>query len=428
MKRPALLATLASLLMVASLLVVLSSCNLFRSQSHPQSPTFALGNCPDQPPTIMVTTAILTTATTGTVYLGSGGNLYALNAQTGAMRWCRQVKRSGDFPCPGHCPAPPSILWGQPAVADGVVYACASGFGDGQTYAFRASDGALLWRTASDCWAVSMPFGDYAAPLVDHGVVYSGSRALRAQDGQAIWTTRAGPADPRYIAFQAMNDGVLYANDDTSVYAISAKDGSVRWKFTAPDGSTPGDRLTVAGGRVYYGTLDSVDGSEKSHLYALDAAHGTLLWTSRMAAYSNPTLANGLIYIGSASHTLYALQASDGAVRWRYTAASSGAMATTIAGGVAYTVLDGPYALDAPTGKVLWHQSFGVSEGTSYSHQSFGASPSDLYTPITVAGNIVYLARTDGMGNSVIYALNAATGAIYWRTSAIRQVTPLVVG
>lgn len=410
------------------LLLALASCGaILLTQRDPHDlppPKVVLGFCPNHPPTVSVTTPIPTTPA-HTIYTSGGWNLYALDARTGAMRWCRQAMVTNDYdrskggqpPAmfigqPALAGAPPAtIFFGQPTVTDGVVYVCASGFGEGQTYAFRADDGALLWQATSGCWVVSMPFADNAVPLVDHGVIYSGPDALWARDGQVIWTT---PAGERYFSPQALVDGVLYANDEQSVYALDATNGSVRWKYTAPDGSPPGGRLAVADGHVFYGTLDSVDGSETSALYALNARNGALLWKSTMATYSNPTATGGLVYIGSADHTLYALQASDGAARWRYTAPSSVYTATTVAGGVAYAILDGSYALDAVTGKLLWHRPLDANQSISF-------------TPIALAGNVVYLGRTDGVGNCVLYALNAATGATYWQLSGIRPIMPLVV-
>lgn len=406
------------------LLLVVVSCGAIlltqRDLRHLPPPKVVLGDCQGRPLKVSVT-APIPAVTAHTIYASSDGNLYALNAQTGAQRWCRQVmvtnayvSRGGSLPSamfigqPVIAVAPPpEEYFGQPAVADGVVYVCASGFGDGQTYAFRASDGALLWQVISDCWAVSDPFGDNAVPLVDHGIVYSGAAALQAHDGRLIWATHVGGS---YFSPQALADGVLYCNDADSILALDANNGRVRWKY-APLGSIPGDRLAVSSGRVYVGMLEP--GNE---LHVLDAAKGALLWTSAMAAASNPTVANGMVYIGSSNNTLYALQADDGAIRWRYTAPLSISTETTIADGVAYTILDGPYAFDATTGRVLWHQSFGASQNVWFS-------------PMVLAENVAYLGRIDGLsGESAIYALNAATGEIYWQISGIQPNVPLVIG
>jgi outer membrane protein assembly factor BamB len=405
------------------LLLALVSCGAIlltqRDLRNLPPPKIGLGNCPDHPPKVSVITPI-PAVTAHTIYASSGGNLYALNARTGALRWCRQIMVTSEYGSRGGSQPsamfigqpviavapPPEVFFGQPTVADGVVYVCASGYGDGQTYAFRASDGALLWQAISDCWVVSMFSQERDAPLVGHGIVYSGAVALRAQDGQIIWATRVGGSN---FVPQALADGVLYGHDAKSIYALDADNGGLRWKY-APTGSTPAGRIAVASGRVYVG----MHGSGNA-LHALDAASGAPLWSTAMAAASNPTVANGMVYLGSWGNMLYALQASDGAVCWRYTASVSIATATTIADGVAYVNLDGPYAFDAMTGVVFWHQALGAGQDV-------------WFTPLVVAGNVVYLGRTDGQGNSVIYALNAATGATYWQTSGIWQVTPLAVG
>ena len=65
----------------------------------------------------------------GVVYFGSGdGNIYALNASTGAKLWSYTTGNPVDS---------------SPAVANGVVYI---GSDDGNVYALNASTGAKLWN------------------------------------------------------------------------------------------------------------------------------------------------------------------------------------------------------------------------------------------------------------------------------------------
>lgn len=399
------------------LLAALSSCGsntfanpfqMHTNQSTPdaQSHGVALSNCPEHPPSSSVTTTI-PVSDAHFIYVGSAGNLFALNATNGTMLWCKQVRITGDFPCPWSCPPPPFMVFGEPTVVDGVVYVCASGY-QGYTYAFRARDGSLLWRVKSNCAAVSIPFADYAVPLVDHDIVYTGSYALRAQDGKILWSTPVG------VSFQSLVDGVLYANSENTIYALNAKNGSVRWHYEASDHAPVGGRLAVADNRVYFGTLDSVDRAEKSALYVLNAADGSLLWKFSMGAYSGATVLNDLVYVSSRDQYFYALQVSNGATRWRFKSVYPVYNTAAGANGVLYINMDGPYALNAKTGKVIWHQSLGASQSVDF-------------TPSIVAGNVLYLASIDGEGNSILYALNANTGTTYWHSSSIRQVTPLTV-
>ncbi len=85
----------------------------------------------------------------GVVYVSSyDGNLYALNASTGAQLWSN--------------PAP---VFSSPAVANGVVYIATE---NGNMFALNASTGAQLWTYLA---------GD-VSPVVVNGTLYVGSAAF----------------------------------------------------------------------------------------------------------------------------------------------------------------------------------------------------------------------------------------------------------
>ncbi len=92
----------------------------------------------------------------GVVYIGLGNNspergeLYAVNANTGASLWTYRVAGRIDS---------------SPAVANGVVY---FGSEDWNVYALDASTGALLWKYTTENVVVS-------SPAVVNGVLYVGS-------------------------------------------------------------------------------------------------------------------------------------------------------------------------------------------------------------------------------------------------------------
>jgi outer membrane protein assembly factor BamB len=87
----------------------------------------------------------------GVVYVGSNdNNVYALNAETGALVWKYTTGVA---------------VYSSPAVANGVVYI---GSLDNNVYALKASTGALLWKYTTSNWVVS-------SPAVANGVVYVGS-------------------------------------------------------------------------------------------------------------------------------------------------------------------------------------------------------------------------------------------------------------
>ena len=75
--------------------------------------------------------------------------------------------------------------------------------------------------------------------------------------------------------------------------------------------STPPPAVT--GGVVYFGSRDR-------RLYALSAANGGLLWrfAAGDAISSSPAVADGAVYFGSSDGYIYALEATDGTQSWRY--------------------------------------------------------------------------------------------------------------
>ena len=111
----------------------------------------------------------------GVLYFGSeDGNVYAVNAKTGAQIWKFQTTTY--------------IGGSSPAVANGVVYVGSSGVGI--VYALSAKNGALLWqfRTGDDI---------QSSPTVVNGIVYIGSMlhrlwALDANTGALLWDYQAG--------------------------------------------------------------------------------------------------------------------------------------------------------------------------------------------------------------------------------------------
>jgi outer membrane protein assembly factor BamB len=75
----------------------------------------------------------------------------------------------------------------------------------------------------------------------------------------------------------------------------------------------------VAGHLVYVSSADH-------KVYALNAGTGTLLWsyeTVNGIVPTTPTVANGMVYVGSWDKNVYALNANTGALVWVYTTSNS---------------------------------------------------------------------------------------------------------
>jgi len=226
----------------------------------------------------------------GVVYIGSyDGNVYALNAETGAKLWSYAT---GNL-----------YLDSSPAVANGVVYVSS-----GNVYALNASTGALLWSyttgggsssTGALLWSYTTG-GLYldSSPAVANGVVYVGSEAgnvyaLNASTGALLWSKEASAESSPAVA----NEVVYVGSGRGGVYALNASTGALLWSYTTGGGpSSP----AVANGLVYVGGGDN--------MYALNASTGALLFSYPTGGevWSSPAVVNGVVYIGSENDNVYA--------------------------------------------------------------------------------------------------------------------------
>ena len=141
---------------------------------------------------------------------------------------------------------------------------------------------------------------------------------------------------------------------------------------------------TVANGIVYLASLDH-------NVYALNAATGAKLWsfTTGNGVDSSPVVANGVVYVGSYDTNVYALNASTGAKLWSFATGNAIDSPPAVANGVVYvgSYDHNIYALNASTGAKLWSFTTG------------GA----VYSSPAVANGVVYVGSYD----QNVYALNA---------------------
>ncbi len=222
--------------------------------------------------------------------LASDGEVVALAAGTGQVRWRRRI---------GASETSPLLAYGRVYVGDwlGMVYALDARTGrvdwsfetggavkggvalsgnrvfvgsyDGDLYALDAATGHLLWRAAG----LSGSGAFYSTPSVAYGRVYIGSTDDRvysfgAPTGSLSWSFRTGGYV--YGSPAVWKGLVLVGSYDHTFYALDAADGRERWRFSA-NGPISGS-ATVVDGIVYFATL-------RGRTYALDASSGRLVWS-----------------------------------------------------------------------------------------------------------------------------------------------------
>ena len=136
---------------------------------------------------------------------------------------------------------------------------------------------------------------------------------------------------------------------------------------------------------------------------------------------SSPSMADGIVYVGSADNNLYAVDAASGKLRWKFDTHGDVNSSPAIVDGTVYVLsLDGNlYAVDAATGRQRW--SFATQGERRFSAAGFlGSMPStemmpdpwDFYlsSPAVVDGTVYF-----GSGDGHIYAVDAKSGALRWK-------------
>lgn len=210
--------------------------------------------------------------------------------------------------------------------------------------------------------------------------------------------------DTLIIGSPVVVDGSVYiAGYNGTVVALNARSLSVEWR------STIGRRIlstpTVANGVVYVGTAG---GSESNHnrsatrtertVYAMSASTGRVRWRAvgGPIVRSSPAVVNGTVYVVNDFGDVRAIDAVTGGELWN--ASIGGHVRSSIAfanGTVFISGLGGTvYAFTADDGKELWNRSV---------QGPLSSSPA-------VSNDTLYL----GTGTGHVHAFDAMTGAERW--------------
>ncbi|GEM_PF-758114 len=222
----------------------------------------------------------------GTIYIGSGDSLYAINPD-GTEKWSFEVDRNIS-----------SSAIGQ----DGTIYV---GSGDGNLYAINP-DGTGKWSFETEGYEVSSP------AIGSDGTIYVGSKDGRLYainpDGTEKWSfkTRGSVKSSPAIG----QNGTIYVGSYWSgwLYAINP-DGTEKWSFET--GSVESSPAIGQDGTIYVGSWDS-------RLYAINP-DGTEKWSFEVDPYisSSPAIGqDGTIYVGG-NGRVYAIN-PDGTKKWSF--------------------------------------------------------------------------------------------------------------
>lgn len=426
--------------------------------------TIGVGGAPKLAPAWKVSTGGNVSATpaveNGVVYVPDDtGNLYAINAATGAVVWQKNLTVDYGAPAGDYSRATPAVSGNTLVFGDQAGKVLSP---DGWVFAVDKRNGALLWKSRVEGGfpiltqsativnnTVYIGAASYEELLVRFGVPLSFRGFFMALDlstGQVKWKTYMTPpgytgaavwgsapaVDTKrgtvYIATgnnysipDSVTECVAAATTDVqraacvpadnmfdAIVALDMNTGAVKWSTRA----LPVDAWNVACGIPVPGFEDPIAGCPTNAGPDYDFAQAPMLWK---------TGGKEFVGAGQKSGMFWALNPDTGAVIWK-TQAGPGGLAGGLQWGSAtdgtriyvasantdqkpWTLLDGTTinyghwaALDAATGRTIWDRANPAAAGAS------GA--------VTVAGGVVYACSQDFSGH--MYALKASDGSQLW--------------
>jgi outer membrane protein assembly factor BamB len=298
-----------------------------------------------------------------TVFVGSAGDFYAVDAADGTEQW--KFDNWG------------GAVYSSPTVADSTVYI---GSVDENLWALDAADGTEKWRFPTESYI-------WSSPTVAGGTVFVGSEdntlyAVDSDSGEELWTFDTG--DSVHSSPTVIDSTVFVGSEDHNLYALDANSGEEQWRY-----ETNGDVFsspTVADGTIFIG-----GGFANNNVYALSAGDGTEQWSFETgdSVRSSPTVVNNTVFVGSRDNNVYALSTSDGTEQWSFETGGEVFSSPTVADGTVFVGSkdNNIYALDAANGTEQWRFE---------TEDEVNGSP-------TVVNGVVYI----GDDNLDVYALDA---------------------
>ncbi len=143
-------------------------------------------------------------------------------------------------------------------------------------------------------------------------------------------------------------------------------------------------------GEIFVGTYNATANS--GELLALDYQSGTVDWSIDQAVKLTPLIYEGNLYFVNIGNTLFSVNPSNGVQNWNYTF-SSNVYGIAASNGMLFVSASQVYALNASTGNIIWK--------------------SDLINPTTyptVVGNELLVCS-----NGILYSLDIFSGKTIWK-------------
>jgi len=235
----------------------------------------------------------------GLVYASNGKSLFALDQNTGAIKWSNNGYDG---------------IFSTVTVVDGTLYAGYRKVSPIIYSAFDALTGILKWE-----FKINSAYGAwFSTPTVVNNVMYfkdisNGVTAVDATTGLQKWNHRG---DLSIAKPCVQNDIVYFSYGASLVAALDAANGNLLWEIK--DGGNVKSNALVANNIIYIG------GSFNSGraTVAIDANTQKQIWNFTIdinsPVFISPYLSDNTIYAANDNTLLYALNAVDGVLKWTF--------------------------------------------------------------------------------------------------------------
>jgi outer membrane protein assembly factor BamB len=307
---------------------------------------------------------------------GNSGRLYCLERPTGKVLW--KFDNDGEL----------KAVFSTPYLADGKLY-----IGEGYHQDRRCKLFCLDAATGSKLWEFKTKSHTESSPTVANGKVYIGAGddglyCLNAQTGEPVWNypdvhVDAAPAVAGNRVF--CGSGVGDIHKDTAIFCLNSDTGKQIWRMPMelPVWGSP----AVDGDSVFYGIgngnfLEDAD-KPAGALLCVKAETGQRIWSYTVpnGILARPAVDQQMVYFACRDKHCYAIDRTDGKLRWKKNLGSPVVAAPALAGGCPhcgsgqslYAVASGGqvFCLDSVSGNVAWQ--FDVAKHSGKKPQLFSS-------------------------------------------------------
>ncbi len=220
-------------------------------------------------------------------------------------------------------------------------------------------------------WAVDIPGGIAASPVVSEDRVYVGSLdgvfyALNASTGATVWQFNPNTGGSFYSSAGQDALTLYVTSTDSNLYALDKRTGQQIWNYKA--GNAIYASPLLYGGNAIFGADDYL-------LHCVSLTSRNAIWKAKTEERirASATAANNVVYVASYDSRIYAFDVIDGEKRWSFGTFRVVEGSPLLAGkNVCVGSYDGRfYAMDTATGKPTWTYRLDAPVRTSAVYSDF---------------------------------------------------------